>query len=75
MSSAEVDQPMTEIIMNIETVWTPSIEFRDCKMADSDLAAISSTVNAIAFVGWRSKEWAEIVRRLITLPQLEVLST
>jgi hypothetical protein len=49
-------------------MWKPSsIEFRDCTVAVSDLADISSAVTAISFVSCHSKEWVEIGQRLVTL--------
>jgi hypothetical protein len=55
---------------SVKTVETSSstLEFRDCTVAVSDLAAMSSTVTTVSFVGCRSKEWIEVGQRLATLP-------
>jgi hypothetical protein len=51
-----------------------TVEFRDSTIAVSDLATVSSTVTNISFVGYSSKEWAEIGQRLATVSQLKTVS-
>jgi hypothetical protein len=53
---------------------SPTAEFTNGTIAACDLAAISSTITTVSFIGCRSKEWLEIGQRLATLPQLNTLS-
>jgi hypothetical protein len=70
--------PITEVQKpSIKAVEEPSVkavekasstvEFRDRTVAVSDMAAVSSTVTVVSFVGCRSKEWIQVGQRLATL--------
>jgi hypothetical protein len=59
-----VEKPLVKEVQKSSS----TVEFRDCTVAVSDLADISSVVTAISFMGCHSKEWVEIGQRLVTLP-------
>jgi hypothetical protein len=52
----------------------PIVEFRDRRVASSDMATMSLTVTHVSFISCRSKEWLGIGQRLTTLPRLKTLS-
>jgi hypothetical protein len=68
----EVQKPSTKAVEkpSVKEVQKSSstVEFRDCTVAVSDLADISSALTAISFVDCHSKEWVEIGQRLVALP-------
>jgi hypothetical protein len=70
---ADIRQSMAEIRKSIETLWT-TVAFRDCTLAISDLNVAYSATTIVNFVNCRSKEWAEIGKRLTTLPKLSTLT-
>jgi hypothetical protein len=70
---AEVKQSIADIKMNIETIWKPSNEFKNCLIIASDLSAISPTATSVSFISCNSKEWPKIGQRLAGMSHLKTL--